>query len=71
MHCPQALLSECGPIIEDANWDLLRNVLARVLGVPNNARQNLDNVVAWIDDSREAEKAAKLAAECVEYLEGM
>ncbi len=49
----------------------LRLVLSRVLSTPNDARTNLDNVIALIDDTRTAEKATKLAAEFIEYIDSM
>ena len=49
----------------------LRIVLPRVLGVPNNARSNMDNIVALFDDSRTAEKAEKLVNEFIEYIDSM
>ncbi|GAX84747.1 hypothetical protein CEUSTIGMA_g12169.t1 [Chlamydomonas eustigma] len=65
------LLEECGPIIQDADWSTLRILLPRVTGPPNNARSNLDNVIALLDDTRTAEKATKLAAEFFEYLDSI
>ena len=49
----------------------LRIVLPRVLGTPNNARANMDNIVALFDDSRTAEKAEKLANEFIEFIDSM
>ena len=49
----------------------LRIVLPRVLGVPNNARSNMDNIVALFDDSKTAEKAEKLVNEFIEYIDSM
>ena len=64
-------MAECKPIIADADWSTLRIVLPRVLGVPNNAKANMDNIVALFDDSKTAEKAEKLASEFIEFLDSM
>lgn len=65
------LLKESKAIIEDAQWDQLRLVVSRIERTPNNARQNLDNVVALIEDTKTAEKARVLAAELFEYLDSL
>ena len=49
----------------------LRIVLPRVLGTPNNARANMDSIVALFEDSRTAEKAEKLANEFIEFIDSM
>lgn len=67
----QDLLNECDQIIQDAEWDQLRLVLSRVQGTPNNAQQNLNNVVALLDDSNTRSKAQKLAFEINDYLNDM
>ncbi len=48
----------------------LRAILPRVFGVPNNARENLDNVVALLD-TKTAERASTLANEFFEYLDSI
>ena len=62
---------ECKDIIADADFRTLRIVLPRVLGTPNDAKQNMDSVVALIEDARTAEKAEKLANEFIEYIDSM
>lgn len=63
---PQRLLQDTKAIIEEADWGQLRLVVSRIEGRPNDARENLGNVVAVIDDLRTAERARLLAAELFE-----
>lgn len=64
----QELLRECRPIIEDVAWDQLRQALARIEGPPNNVRQNLDNIIALVPDTKTASRAQQLSADLYEYL---
>ncbi len=64
----QELLGDCRAIIEDADWDQLRQALQRIEGPPNNARKNLDNVIALIPEARTATRVQELSADLYEYL---
>jgi hypothetical protein len=67
----QALLRECNEVIADADWATLRNVLPRISGNPNNAKENMDAVVALLEDGRAADRASMLTSEFLEYLDTM
>eukprot|EP00798_Chlamydomonas_sp_ICE-L_P024700 gene24700-10335_t len=67
----KGLLEDCSGLIEEAEWQRLRQVLARISGNPNNVRSNLDSVIALIDNSRTRDQAKTLASEFVEYLDAM
>lgn len=67
----KALLAEAKQIISDADWPTLRVLASRIMGTPNNARDNIANVVAWIDDTATASLVSKLGSEFCEYVEAM
>lgn len=67
----QSLLVEAKQIIEDADWAQLRVLVSRIMNQPNNARDNIKNAVAWIDDSKTATQLTSVAAEFCEYVENM
>lgn len=46
-------------------------ILPRISGAPNNAKENLDNVVALLEPASTAEKARQIAAEFMEYLDAV
>lgn len=52
----QDLLVDTKEVVADAQWGQLRTIIGRVKGAPNNARDNLDSVIALFDDARAAEK---------------
>jgi hypothetical protein len=54
---PPQLLVESRQIVEDANWGQLRLLLSRVLDTPNDAKANMFNCVAFIDNARTAQQA--------------
>ncbi|KAF6246425.1 hypothetical protein COO60DRAFT_1204479 [Scenedesmus sp. NREL 46B-D3] len=66
----QAQLTQCGTLIEDAQWDNLRLILPRIRSSPTNAESALYDVVALLD-APVAAKAEPLAAEFLEYLDAM
>ncbi len=67
----QDLLNESKSIIEDANWEQLRLVLSRVLGTPNDAKENMFNCVAYIEDGKVAQKADDMVGEFLDYIDSM
>ncbi|EFJ42976.1 hypothetical protein VOLCADRAFT_83434 [Volvox carteri f. nagariensis] len=67
----QELLVDCRAIIEDADWDQLRQALSRIEGPPNNVRQNLDNIIALIPEAKTATRVQELSADLYEYLRSL
>lgn len=65
----QDLLEECGPLVEDAEWDQVALVLNRIQKTPNNIRQNLEGAVAYMDTRTKRETGLHLAQETMEHLE--
>lgn len=67
LRCKE-LLQSLQATVADADWETLRLILPRINGPPNNANENMGAIVALLEDSRDAKRAAELAGEFVEYL---
>lgn len=64
----QSLLDDCKAIVEDADWDQLRQALGRIEGPPNNLRQTLDSIIALTPDAKTATKVQGLASDLYGYV---
>jgi len=63
-QCPLVLCS-CAKLRQRPSWS------TRLQGSPNNVKETLDNVIAWLDDPKTQDKVQQLASEFCEYVADM
>ncbi len=67
----QDQLTQCKPIVQDANWNDLRLILPRIKGPPGSVRDNMLSVIALMPDGPAAAKMEDLVGEFVDSFDGI
>jgi hypothetical protein len=62
------LLRRAATLAEDGAWDELNSTVSRVVGPPNNVKDNLFKAAAYLSGSKE-QKAREIAFDFLEYME--
>jgi len=65
----QNQLGDLEALVADGEFDRVKSVLARMLGQPGEIQKNLENAIAWLDDTKTRENANTLAFDFLEYLQ--
>ncbi|CAG9461803.1 unnamed protein product [Pedinophyceae sp. YPF-701] len=66
----EALLKDMKPLVENAEWSDVSLAVKRVIGAPNNARENLSSAARYLDGPQKT-RAVDLTSSFMEYVQAI